>query len=173
MKREGRSKPEPATASGGLDGALRSRGARPTRQRRAIYAALAARSDHPTAEALHRGVRRRLPGLSLATVYTSLEVMAGAGLVGRLVGPDGVARYDARIDRHDHRRCLRCGGIEDVERPAGSRILETHVAPGFRATGYHLEIIGYCAACLAAGGDPPSTPGPSEGIRIQQEGETR
>src|SRR5262245_53370168 len=99
-----------------LDAALRSRGARPTRQRRAIFAALSGRLDHPTAETLHRAVRRRVPGMSLATVYTTLEVLVDAGLASMVIGPDGVARYDARTDEHDHRRCLGCGRIDDLER---------------------------------------------------------
>jgi Fe2+ or Zn2+ uptake regulation protein len=155
-----------------LDGALRARGARPTRQRRAIYDALAARFDHPTAEALHRFVRRKVPGLSLATVYTSLEVMAEAGLVGRIAGPDGVARYDARMEAHDHRRCLRCGAIEDLERPEGQRPLEMHDTPGFRAMDYHLEIVGYCAPCLAARGAPSSTTDPAGIPRLAPKGES-
>lgn len=161
MQRKSLAKTEEARRQSLLVVALRASGARPTRQRRAIYGALAGRSDHPTAETLHRSVRRRVPGLSLATVYTSLEVMAGAGLVGRIAGPDGVARYDARIDVHDHRRCLRCGGIEDLERPQDVRTLESYDTPGFRATDYHIEIVGYCAACFPAGGEPPSTPGPA------------
>jgi len=172
MKREGLMRTEEARRQSRLDGALRASGARPTRQRRAIYGALAGRSDHPTADALHRTVRRRVPELSLATVYTSLEVMAAAGLVGRIVGPDGVARYDARIDVHDHRRCLRCGVIDDLERPREMRTLESYDTPGFRAMDYHIEIVGYCAACLAAGGAPPTTPGPDGTPRFNPEGET-
>jgi Fe2+ or Zn2+ uptake regulation protein len=143
-----------------LDGALRRHGSRPTRQRRALYAALLGRTDHPTAEALHQIVRRRLPALSRATVYTTLEVLAGAGLVARIAGPDGVARYDARIDVHDHRRCLGCDRIEDFDRLPGASVLEAFHAPGFQATEYRIEVVGYCAACSQRGGAPrsPSTP---------------
>jgi Fe2+ or Zn2+ uptake regulation protein len=142
-----------------LDIALRRHGSRPTRQRRALYAALLGRTDHPTAEALHRSVRRRLPGLSLATVYTTLEVLAAAGLVARIAAPDGVARYDARIDVHDHRRCLGCDRIEDFNRLPGASVLEAFHAPGFQATDYRIEVVGYCAACSDRGGasHSPST----------------
>jgi len=156
-----------------LEDALRARGARPTRQRRAIYAALAGRIDHPTAEALYRSVRRLVPGLSLATVYTSLETLTAAGLVSRIAGPDGVARYDARIDVHDHRRCLGCGAIDDLERPAGSRTLETYDRPDFRATDYHIEIVGYCAACLPGGGASSETGEPIRTSRTTHGGENR
>jgi Fe2+ or Zn2+ uptake regulation protein len=156
-----------------LEEALRAQGARPTRQRRAIYTALAARVDHPTAESLHRRVRRLVPDLSLATVYTSLETLTAAGLVGRIVGPDGVVRYDARIDVHDHRRCLQCGAIDDLERPAGSRTLETYDTPGFRATDYHIEIVGYCASCLPGGGAPSETGTLIRASRTPHGGENR
>ena len=149
------------------DNALLSRGTRPTRQRRAVYAALAARLDHPTAETLHRSVRRRIPGLSLATVYTALEVLADAGLVGRVVAPDGVTHYDARIDRHDHARCLSCGRMDDLERPAGFFATESYQLSGFQATDLHIEVVGYCSACQSSGGGTStSTQGPSRARRI-------
>ena len=44
-----------------------------TRQREEIYAALAATKAHPTAEELLRAVRSSHPGISLATVYNTLE----------------------------------------------------------------------------------------------------
>jgi Fe2+ or Zn2+ uptake regulation protein len=135
-----------------LDGALRARGARPTRQRRAIFAALTSRLDHPTAETLHRSVRHRVPGLSLATVYTTLEILVGAGLAGRLVGPDGVARYDARTDGHDHRRCLLCGRIDDVDRPEPQSPLPQYASAGFRPIAYRIEVTGYCAGCQSKAG---------------------
>jgi Fur family peroxide stress response transcriptional regulator len=151
-----------AAPLGVLDDVLRSRGARATRQRRAIYAALLDRVDHPTAEALHRIARRRIPGMSLATVYTTLEVLVNAGLAGRLAGADGASHYDARTDGHDHRRCLRCGRIEDLDRsPHRTPALETCHAPGFRAVDCRIEIVGYCAACDDARGVPTSTPVPA------------
>lgn len=130
-----------------FDGALRARKARPTRQRRAIFAALSGRFDHPTAETLHRAVRRRVPGLSLATVYTTLEILVRAGLAGRLIGPDGVARYDARTDGHDHRRCLACGRIDDLDRSETFQWSPSYAAAGFRPTGFRIEVTGYCAGC--------------------------
>jgi Fe2+ or Zn2+ uptake regulation protein len=130
-----------------LDGALRARGARPTRQRRAIFSALSARLDHPTAETLYRSVRRRVPGLSLATVYTTLEVLVEAGLAGRFIGADGVAHYDARTDVHDHRRCLACGRIDDLDRRGGDDLIPLQPTADFRPTGYRIEVTGYCAGC--------------------------
>src|SRR6058998_2996883 len=99
--------------SDGLAALLRRHGRRSTRQRRAVYAALARRPDHPTAERLFHEVRRRIPGLSLATVYKALQVLVRVGAAGRLTDSGGTWRYDARADLHDHRRCLSCGRVED------------------------------------------------------------
>jgi len=155
-----------------LEAALRRRGARPTRQRRVVYAALAERFDHPTAEAIHRAARRRSPGMSLATVYTTLDLLVEAGLAARVAGPDGTARYDARIDRHDHRRCLACGRIEDVEREGTALRLDPYHRPDFRAVDLRLEIVGYCSGCQDGAGasfETAAHPGPSHG----SQGDTR
>jgi Fe2+ or Zn2+ uptake regulation protein len=132
-----------------VDATLRLHGGRTTRQRRMVYAALAASHDHPTAGTLHREIRRRLPSLSLATVYRSLEVLVRAGLAIRLAHASGVARYDARTDAHDHLRCLGCGRVEDLQVPRrpGSPAVPPH--PSFTVTDYHLELVGYCAECGA------------------------
>ena len=166
MKKSPRSQvPRPLIVPAVLDGALRARGARPTRQRRAIFSALSARLDHPTAETLYRSVRRRVPGLSLATVYTTLEVLVEAGLAGRFIGPDGVAHYDARTDVHDHRRCLGCGRIDDIDRHTGEDLIPLRPSADFRPTGYRIEVTGYCAGCPdTAGARPehgPTRPDPS------------
>lgn len=133
-----------------IDHRLRSLGGRSTRQRRAVHAALAARHDHPTAEALHREIRGRLPGLSLATVYRTLEVLARAGLAIRLADASGVARFDARTDPHDHLRCLGCGRVEDLMAPRRPDTIADLNPESFTVTDYNLELVGYCAGC----GDP-------------------
>jgi Fur family peroxide stress response transcriptional regulator len=153
-------RPAHALSTDELDGRLRSHGLRATRQRRAVYAALAGHLDHPSAESLHREVRRRIPGLSLATVYKALEALVRAGASGRIVHADGVARYDARTDRHDHRRCVRCGRVEDVDLPHRPDRIADIPGEGFTITGYRLELLGHCAPCAAAG-EPTTTHLPS------------
>lgn len=82
-----------------------SRGLRCTRQRHAVYAALCASKSHPTADELFRAVRADLPGVSLATIYNTLETFTLAGLCRRLPsapsGPQG-NRYDADTFEHAH-----------------------------------------------------------------------
>ncbi len=153
-------RPEPLDPDA-LDTALRAGGGRVTRQRRAIYAALAAHADHPTAETLHREVRRRIPAISLATVYKGLEALVRAGAATRIVHSDGVSRYDVRTDRHDHLRCLGCGLVEDLDLPHRPERIADVASDRFSITDYRLELVGYCAACdqaEAGAGHPNGRP---------------
>lgn len=128
--------------------ALEAAGHRYTPQRAAVYRALAGSYEHPTADEIFTTVRAEIPDLSLATVYKALEAFVGAGLAKKLTFGDGPARYDGRTDDHDHCRCLRCGALHDLHGPHDAELLRS-VAPdsGFEAVDYHLEVVGYCAAC--------------------------
>ncbi|NJL31929.1 MAG: transcriptional repressor [Phycisphaerales bacterium] len=61
-------------------------GLRCTRQRRALFDALMATKSHPTADMLYRQVISDCPGMSLATVYNTLEAFVKAGLVLKIPG---------------------------------------------------------------------------------------
>ena len=58
---------------------LRDRGLRLTRPRRIILDVVRATDAHPTAAFVYRRVRRRLPRVSLATVYRNLRMLAAEG----------------------------------------------------------------------------------------------
>lgn len=129
--------------------ALESSGQRFTEQRAAVYRFLASTDMHPSADEVFLSVRRNLPGISLATVYKSLETLVGCGLAVKLTYSDGSARYDGRTDPHHHARCLACGKVKDIPGGFAREALEAlrHNADGFVVTGYRLELSGYCAEC--------------------------
>ncbi len=79
-------------------------GLRCTRQRQVVYAALAGTREHPTAEAIYDAVRQDSgsAGISLATVYNTLETLSNCGLCRKLATPGGPARFDALTDEHAH-----------------------------------------------------------------------
>src|SRR5919206_567821 len=68
-----------------------------TRQRLAIFEALAASREHPSAEDIHRAVRKRLPHLSLATVYKNLESLREIGAVSDVNALHEHGRYEAAL----------------------------------------------------------------------------
>jgi len=75
---------------------------------------LAQDDTHTDVESLYRGVRERVPTISLDTVYRTVAALAELGLVDRVNATPGPTRYDANLDRHHHFVCTRCGLIHDV-----------------------------------------------------------
>ena len=125
---------------------------RNTRQRSAILDYLRHTTSHPTAEQVHRAVRRRIPSLGLATVYRNLEKLVERGLAIRFEGPDGRRRYDADTRPHYHIVCTRCGRVGDVHtQKLEIDIQRLEKATDYQITGFELELRGLCPKCRRAG----------------------
>ena len=138
--------------------ALQAGGQRFTEQRAAVYRYLAGTDVHPTADEVYSAVRRDLPGISLATVYKSLETLVGCGLAVKLTYADASSRYDGRTDPHHHAHCVSCGAVTDVPGELPTHEIEAlrGRSDAFTITGYRLELTGYCATCLPPGGRAPA-----------------
>jgi Fur family peroxide stress response transcriptional regulator len=128
-----------------------------TVQRRAVLAALAARDDHPTADRVFRDVSRRLPGVSRGTTYRTLDTLVALGLVVKVSHPGSSARYDAKVDRHHHLICDRCGGMTDLDSDALDRVQLPELAgTGFHVRDFSVHVRGLCQRCTTASpGSPP------------------
>jgi Fur family peroxide stress response transcriptional regulator len=137
--------------------ALEASGQRLTEQRAAVYRYLSGTDVHPTADEVFLAVRGDVPGISLATVYKSLEVLVGCGLAIKLIFPDDSARYDGCTDPHHHARCVVCGKVTDIPGEIADGEIEAlrRRSEGFTVTGYRLQLSGYCSTCLPEGGPAP------------------
>lgn len=128
---------------------LRESGLRLTPQRLAIYQALVERHDHPTAQQLHLDLAERLPSLSPATVYNTLQALVEQGLVDELgEAGDGAIHYDGDVAPHLNLVCTRCHRIDDLYDPAlaGMRD-EVAERSGYAIHGARLVFYGLCPAC--------------------------
>lgn len=113
-----------------------------------ILEALARPVGHLTGDQVYRLARRRLPRISLGTVYRNLEVLSEAGLIRRLELGGTRRRYDANAAPHHHIRCLRCGKVEDIVVPPTPGLeQEARAASGYEVVAHHLELVGYCPRC--------------------------
>jgi Fe2+ or Zn2+ uptake regulation protein len=139
--------------------ALQEHGHRYTDQRAAVFRLVAASRVHPTAEDVFLGVRTEVPGISLATVYKSLETLVSCGLAKKLNPADGSARFCGRTEPHHHARCLACGGVSDVSGELGDIEIAAlrEQARGFHLVGYELELTGYCPDCAPPMGNGART----------------
>jgi Fe2+ or Zn2+ uptake regulation protein len=122
---------------------------RRTPQLAAIYDALAASHDHPTADELFKRVRRVLPRVSLGTVYRNLDKLRAQGRlrVVRLEG--GQAHFDAVVDAHDHFVCERCGAVADLPPTAAVPDVRRLTAAGYHVRWYTTALYGHCQDCTA------------------------
>ena len=92
----------------------RKAGAKLTHQRMEIFREVAQTVDHPDAEKVFRGVRERMPTVSMDTVYRTLWWLKDLGLISILGPPRERARFDANLDRHHHFVCTQCGLTRDI-----------------------------------------------------------
>ncbi len=121
---------------------------RMTKQRRVILEELQNTVRHPTADELHRQVRRRLPSISLGTVYRNLETLADLGVIQKLELAGEPMRFDGTTATHYHVRCLKCGRVDDVPLAPLSdmhRLLEGIC--GYHIVSHNLEFVGVCPEC--------------------------
>jgi Fe2+ or Zn2+ uptake regulation protein len=133
--------------SGSTAEVLRARGLRLTEPRRLILEVVRATDEHPSASSVYRQVRKRLPRVSLGTVYRNLRRLAAEGFLAERAGMDGL-RFDGNVDRHDHFTCLSCRRVFDVPpaRALGPR-QRVSVRTGFEVLDHRIEFYGVCAAC--------------------------
>lgn len=136
-----------------LQDACRAAGVKLTHQRLEIFREVVASDEHPDAEAVYRAVQRRLPTVSLDTVYRTLALLGDLGFVATLGPRRESVRYDANLAPHHHFVCVRCGLARDFESAELDRLrLPAAVRDLGTVTALHLEVRGVCAACAATAG---------------------
>lgn len=126
-------------------------GLRCTVQREDIYVALSSTKAHPTAEELFEEVKKKRPGMSLATIYNTLDAFTRRGLARKFNDPVvGVTRFDADTSVHVH-FITDEGRIRDVPPDLGDRLLsslspemldEIEQRMGVRVDQVRLEFVG-------------------------------
>jgi Fur family peroxide stress response transcriptional regulator len=126
----------------------RSRGVRLTTQRLAVFEALSEDRNHPTADAVYAKVRETMPSLSFSTVYRILESLQSKGLICRVSTNNGAARFDAKLEPHQHLNCRVCGRMADFEEESLSRLRLPDIrSAGFIPEQLDIRVVGTCRAC--------------------------
>jgi Fur family transcriptional regulator, peroxide stress response regulator len=127
---------------------IRTAGVKLTYQRLEIFREVAMSEEHPDAERLFKSVRKRIPSISLDTVYRTLWFLLDLGLIATVGPPRKTVRFDANMDAHHHFVCTKCGMTRDfystkldrLKIPESGKILET-----IQRT--QVEVKGICVKC--------------------------
>lgn len=123
-----------------------------TRQRDVILQAVRSTMDHPTADWVYRQARRRLPRISLGTVYRNLKRLTEEGVIREVLIAGQITRFDANTGRHYHIRCLGCGRVNDLPVSVDRRLEEeAGRAMNYRVLGHQVEVLGVCPLCESTG----------------------
>lgn len=80
-----------------------------------IYQTLASFKHHPSAEEVFQKVSKKHPGVSLATIYKTLDTLVQNKLISKVVTDEDKVRYDPRTDQHIHLYCENSKTITDHE----------------------------------------------------------
>jgi Fe2+ or Zn2+ uptake regulation protein len=133
-----------------LTDAFRQQGLKITPQRQLIFRLLHGNQAHPTAEAVYAAAVVEMPGISLRTVYQTLNDLTDMGELNALDLGTGSARFDPNVDDHHHLVCESCGVVRDVYVDA-TGVVPAGDLGGFRISSTQVVFRGRCAACAASG----------------------
>lgn len=121
-----------------------------THQRQVVYETVVASHGHRSPEQIYSAVRKRIPSISLATVYNNLRLFVEHGLLREVTPHTSTLRVDGNLNPHHHLVCSRCKTVQDIE---GDFIdfqrLSPQLPEGFDLTSPVVEVFGLCRRCRA------------------------
>lgn len=121
---------------------------RNSHQRDLILEELRKLKSHPTAATLFKLVSKRLPKISLGTVYRNLDLLSKKGIIQKLELSGSRARYDGDINKHYHICCTNCSRIDDIFNiPKEIINIDLSEIEGYIVEGYHMNYYGICSDC--------------------------
>jgi Fur family peroxide stress response transcriptional regulator len=128
---------------------LRAAGHRLTPQRLAVVRALVGSPSHPSADQVYSAVVAEHPGIGLATIYNTLELLQSLGQVMPLDFGEGRKRYDARRpEPHAHLICAACGRVEDVDGlDLAGLPVQVASRTGYQVLEHRFDLRGLCPTC--------------------------
>ena len=131
---------------------LRQGGIRLTPQRLAIAEAVLNSDDHPTVQQLYERVRDHFPSMTLATIYSTLDVLKRSGLIQELPFAKQ-SRYESNLEPHVNLVCVQCGNVMDATVGQGAVVrLKNQISSqaNFRVAWQRVDFHGWCHRCVAA-----------------------
>ena len=116
-------------------------------KRDALIEELCSRTDHPTADELYFSLKKKIPNLSIATVYRNLAFLYENKQALRFHF-NGTDHFDGNTSAHYHLFCDGCGRIYDVDIEVNREIEKTaEKSCGGKITEHNITFFGKCNTC--------------------------
>lgn len=122
-----------------------------THQRQVLYEVMQKMPGHPSPEEVYTRVKKRIPAVSLATVYKNIHLFVERGVLKEVSLHHGSLRVELNSHPHHHMVCSHCKAITDIEeKDLGVLPALRRLPGGFQAERYAIDVIGICAVCQKA-----------------------
>ena len=122
-----------------------------THQRQVLYEVMQTMPGHPSPEEVYARVKKRIPAISLATVYKNIHLFVERGVLKEVSMHHGSLRVELNSHPHHHMVCSHCKAITDIEEDDFGVLPALGRPPGgFEVERYAIDVIGICAACQKA-----------------------
>lgn len=116
-------------------------------QKDLIYSIVASVMTHPTADWIYQEARRKMPHISMGTVYRNLKNLTEDGRLLEITTTKGPSRYDANTSQHSHLRCLQCDRLEDLPEKEFRLVSQSKKIKKYKILETRVELIGLCPEC--------------------------
>jgi len=122
-----------------------------THQRQVLYEVMKSMHGHPSPEEVYARVKKKVPAISLATVYKNIHLFVESGVFRKMSMHHGSVRVEMNDEPHHHMVCSKCSAITDIgEKELGLVPKRNRLADGFLVERYSVDVIGVCAKCQMA-----------------------
>ena len=119
-----------------------------THQRQVLYEVMKSMHGHPSPEEVYARVKKKVPAISLATVYKNIHLFVESGVFREVSMHHGSQRVEMNREPHHHMVCSKCKGITDLgEKELGLVMTQVRLPGGFLVERYAVDVIGICAKC--------------------------
>jgi Fur family peroxide stress response transcriptional regulator len=122
-----------------------------THQRQVLYEVMQGMDGHPSPEEVYARVKKKVPSISLATVYKNIHLFVESGVFRKMSVHHGSVRVEMNEEAHHHLVCSKCKAISDIDEVALGELPKRRKLPGgFLVERYSVDVIGLCAKCQKA-----------------------
>jgi Fur family peroxide stress response transcriptional regulator len=129
----------------------RENGIAVTHQRQVLYEVMKTMHGHPSPEEVYAKVRKKVPAISLATVYKNIHLFVENGVFREVSMHHGSVRVEMNGEEHHHMVCSKCKAITDIGEDELGLVAKRNKLPGgFLVERYAVDVIGVCAKCQTA-----------------------
>ncbi len=125
---------------------LEEKGIRPSHQRIEILKYLDGNKNHPSAEEIYKDLYKKIPTLSLTTVYNTMKIFSERGIVNVLNIDNNETRFDPDTKNHVHFICIKCGRVYDID---NVNLSNKKTINGHKITQTHIYYKGICKKCTS------------------------